>query len=105
MERPNTFAVQTGIFGKALQFDQFQSNTFHANEHLHTTYLADEHRHAMRNKVPDCPGISVQVTARETLVRRVKECIVPFRQKDARDGFPLLFRGVNARGVVRARMQ
>lgn len=72
---------------------------------LATTYLADEHRHAKRNKVPHRPGVSVQVAARETLVRRVKEGVVLFRQENIRDGLPLLSCGVDARRIVRAGMQ
>jgi len=55
--------------------------------------------------VPYCPGISVQVTARKALIRRVKESVVLFREENARDGRPLLFRGVDTCGVVCARMQ
>ena len=55
--------------------------------------------------MPYCPGISVQVTARKALIRRVKESVVLLRKEDARDGRPLLFRGVDTRGIVRARVQ
>ena len=72
---------------------------------VNTTHLTDEHGHAARNKVPYCPGISVQVTARKALIRRVKESVVLFREETIRDGGPLLFRGVDTCRVVCARMQ
>lgn len=55
--------------------------------------------------MPYRPGVSVQVTARKALIGRVKESVVLFREENIRDGLPLLLRGVDARRIVRARVQ
>lgn len=55
--------------------------------------------------MPHGPGVIIQVTASETLIRAVEECVVVLCEHHIRNSFPLLLRRIDASGVVRAGVQ
>lgn len=60
---------------------------------------------ALLDKVADGKGVRIDVAARKSLVRHVEEGIVALSLDDGLDLLPLLDGGVDAGGVVRARVE
>jgi len=70
-----------------------------------TMHPTDKHGYTAQNKVPYCPSISIQVTARKALIRQVKKSVMLFCEEHNCVGRPLLFHGVDTCRVVCAHMQ
>ena len=68
------------------------------------THLADEHGDAPPDELAHGPGVVVQVAAREALVGTVEERKVALFEHHIRDLAPLFLRRIDARRVVRARV-
>lgn len=52
-----------------------------------------------------CPGIPIQIAARESLIRTIKESIVSLLHKDVGKLAPLVLRWVHTGGIMRASVQ
>lgn len=82
VERTDTLTVQTSVLGET---------------------LADEQRDALaRNKVSNCPSITVEITRGETLVGAVEEGKVTLLNENVGNLLPLLLGGVDTGRVVGA---
>lgn len=67
--------------------------------------LAHEERHVALDKVSHRPRVRLEVARGKALVRTVEEGVVTLGDKDVGNLLPLLLGGVDAGGVVRARVQ
>ena len=67
--------------------------------------LRDAQLEALRDEVPDGPGVGLEVARCEALVCAVEEGVEAAGADDGGDFFPLVAGGVDAGGVVRAGVQ
>ena len=72
---------------------------------IRPSYLAYEHRNPLLDKVPHCPRIIVQVSARKPLVCAVEERIVVLGDNYLCQFFPFVPGRIHSGGVMRACMQ
>ena len=86
----------------ALRDDVQRADTLAVQTRVLCEGLADEQRDALGGEVAHRPRVRVEVAGCEALVSTVEEGVVRALLHDARDRLPLLVRGVDASGVVRA---
>ena len=103
MQGADTLAIQTSIFSETLMSSKVQCTT--CAEMNSETNLTDEQGHLSPDEFAYRPGIVVQVSTGETLVRAVEERVVSFFQEHVADLTPLFPRGVDTSGIVRTSMQ
>ena len=69
------------------------------------THLTHEHWDAPADKLPDRPGILIQVAAGETLIRTVEKGEMAFLHQNVGDCAPLVSRRINSCGVMGASVE